>query len=111
MSKVIQHTTNIKGEWEVADNLSLAPRSPKSVLLGVVSSLVVEENIKRKGLLLGNISGADISLGFGEDAVLNRGVTLFPGGVFNMGEEDFYSGQIYGIAAFAGSLLTIQEFS
>jgi hypothetical protein len=111
MSKVIQHTTNINGSWEVADNLSLSPKAPKSVLLAITSMVVVDENIRRKGLIIINGSGNRISLAFGVDAILDKGIILYPGGTFNMGEEDFYSGTIYGIAAVVDSLLSIQEFS
>lgn len=111
MSKLIQHTTNIKGSWQVADNLSLTPKSAKAVMVGITSIAIVEDNIKRKGLIVINGSGVRISLSFGEDAILDRGIILYPGGVFNMGEEDFYSGRMYGIAAAVDSLLSIQEFS
>jgi hypothetical protein len=111
MSKIKQRTTNINGSWEVEDNLSLAPKAPKSILLDVVSMVVVDENIKRKGLIIINGSGDRISLAFGVDAILDKGIILYPGGTFNMGEEDFYSGRIYGIAAIVDSLLAIQEFS
>ncbi len=111
MSKVIQQTTNIKGSWQVAENVSLTPKAPKSILLDVVSMVVVEENIKRRGLIIINGSGDRVSLAFGEDAILDKGIILYPGGTFNMGEEDFYSGRIYGIAAVVDSLLAIQEFS
>jgi len=111
MSKISQHTVNINGNWEVSDNLSLNPKAPKSVLLDVVSMIAVNENIRRKGLIIINGSGDRISLAFGTDAILDKGIILYPGGVFNMGEEDFYSGNIYGIAAAVDSLLSIQEFS
>jgi hypothetical protein len=110
VSRIIQHIKNITGDWFVSDNVSLTSRSARSVLLGTVSSVVVYENVKRKGLILINGSSNRISLGFGEDAVLDSGIILYPGGVFNMGEEDFYSGTIYGIAAGPDSLLSVQEF-
>ena len=110
MSRVKQQTTNIRGKWAVEDNVSLSPKSPVSVMLGITSSVVVYENVQRKGLILINGSGVRISLGLGVDAILDRGIILYPGGVFNMAEDDFYSGRIYGIAAAADSLLSIQEF-
>lgn len=111
MSRIKQHTTNITGDWTIDDNISLLPKPPVSVLLDVVSSVVVYENVKRKGLILINGSGNRISLGLGVDAILDKGIILYPGGTFNMAEEDFYSGRIYGIAAVADSLLSIQEFA
>lgn len=110
MSRVRQQTTNIRGSWTVEDNVSLSPKPPISVMLGVVSSVVVSEDVQRKGLILINGSGDRISLGLGVNAILDKGIILYPGGVFNMAEEDFYSGVIYGIAAVADSLLSIQEF-
>lgn len=111
MSKVAQHTTNISGSWEVVENVSLAPRLPKGVTLGLTSLPIVEENIKRRGLIIENGSAGTVFLGFGIDAELSKGVFLYPGGAFNMGEEDFYSGKIYGIATVVDSLVTVQEFS
>jgi hypothetical protein len=111
MSRIKQRTTNINGNWEVSDNLSLTPKAPKSVLLPVTSIVIADSNVQRKGLIVINGSGNRISLAFGTDAILDKGIILYPGGVFNMGEEDFYSGTIYGIAAAVDSLLSIQEFS
>jgi hypothetical protein len=111
MSKIQQRTKSITGDWVLEDNLSLNPKSPLSVLLGVTSSIVIVENKIRKGLILINGSANTISIGLGVDAVLNKGITLYPGGVFNMAAEDFWSGQVNGIAAGVDSLLSIQEFS
>ena len=111
MSKVAQRTININGNWEVAENVSLNPRLPKGVTLGLTSLTVVEENIKRRGLIIENGSSGTAFFGFGTDAELNKGIFLYPGGVFNMGEEDFYSGRICGIATVVDSLVTVQEFS
>lgn len=111
MSKIGQRTVNVKGEWVVTDDLSLTPKNPGSVLVGITSDIIVRENIRRKGLILINGSMHRISLAFGNDAILDRGIILYPGGVFNMAENDFYSGDIYGIAGGVDSLLSIQEFS
>ncbi len=111
MSKIGQRTINVKGEWVVTDDLSLTPKNPGSVVIGIISSIIVRENVRRKGLILINTSMNRISLAFGTDAILDRGATLYPGGSFNMAENDFYSGDIYGIAAGVDSALSIQEFS
>lgn len=111
MSRVRQRTTNIAGDWTVEDNISLSPKAPLSVLVGIVSSVVIYENVKRKGLIVINSSGNTVSLGLGVDATLYKGITLYPGGTFNMAEEDFYAGTIYAIAGAIDSLLSIQEFS
>jgi hypothetical protein len=111
VSRIRQRTTNIAGDWIVDDNISLTPKAPISVLVGLTSSIVVYANVQRKGLIVINSSGNTISLGLGTDAVLYKGITLYPGGTFNMAEEDFYSGVIYGIAGAVNSQLSIQEFS
>lgn len=111
MSRVSQRVVNIRGEWNVEDNVSLTPKPPEAVVLGTVSSMIVDENVKRKGLIIINNSSGNVYLGFGVDAVLGRGAVLFPGGVFNMAEDDFYSGKIFGVSNVANSLVTVQEFS
>jgi hypothetical protein len=111
MSRIKRRSANINGEWEVSDNLSLSPKLPVSVLVGTSSVKLVDVNVARKGLIIINGSGNRVSLAFGTDAILDKGIILYPGGVFNMGEEDFYSGAIFGVAAGADSLVTVQEFS
>jgi hypothetical protein len=110
VSKIVEHIKNINGSYSVAENLSLQPKDPNSKAVGIVSELVLLENINRSGLILINVSSNRISFGFGTDAILDKGITLYPGGVFNMAECDFYSGNIYGIAADINSVVTIQEF-
>ena len=82
-----------------------------SIPIGVTSTPVIPLNINRKGLIIVNASAAVISLAVnGEAAVLNGGVTLFPGGTFSMGPEDFTVAPVLAIASAAGSLLSVQEF-
>jgi len=89
----------------------LAPASPTAASVGVASAQVVAANASRKGLVLVNTSVNRISLGFGATAVLDNGVTLYPGGVFEMDERIFDLGAVNAIASAASSNLAIQEYS
>lgn len=95
----------------ISTKTDLAPSAPAAVSVGVASGVAVAANASRKGLILTNTSTATISLGFGAAAVLNSGVTLYPSGVFCMGEYDFDTGDINAIASAAASNLAIQEFA
>ena len=90
---------------------ALTPASPTAATVGVASAQAVATNSSRKGLILVNTSANRISLGFGATAVLDSGVTLYPGGSFSMGEYDFYTGAVNAIASAASSNLAIQEYS
>jgi hypothetical protein len=95
----------------VNTKFSLTPASPTVTTVGNVSGVAVAANVNRKGLTLVNTSNNIISLGFGATAVAGSGVTLYPGGVFNMGEYDFYTGAVNAIANVAFSSLAIQEYT
>ena len=58
-----------------------------------------------------NLSSSDISFGIGTAAILNRGITLKPNGVWEMDEFTFNLSAINAIASGAGSTLSIQEFT
>lgn len=89
----------------------LAPASPTAATVGVTSAQAVASNSSRKGLVLVNTSANIISLGFGAAAVLNSGITLYPGGTFCMDEYSFDTGAVNAIASVASSNLAIQEYS
>lgn len=89
----------------------LAPASPTAASVGVASAQAVAANASRKGLVLVNTSVNRISLGFGAAAVLNSGITLYPGGAYCMGEYDFDLGAVNAIASAAASNLAIQEYA
>lgn len=91
--------------------VDLAPASPAAASVGVASAQAVAANGSRKGLVLTNTSAARISLGFGAAAVLDSGITLYPGGSFNMEKYDFDQGAVNAIASAAASNLGIQEYS
>lgn len=89
---------------------SVVPLSPTAATVGVTSSEVVAENLSRSALYLTNTSNNIISLGFGVAAVLNSGITLFPGDSFAMLRPGFIvPDAVNAIASAAGSNLAIQE--
>lgn len=88
----------------------LTPSSPTTTSVGVASAQAVAAAATRKGLILVNVSNARISLGFGAAAVLDSGVTLYPGGSYSMGDYDFDLGAVNAIASAALSNLAIQEY-
>lgn len=87
------------------------PSSPTSATIGITSSTPVAFNASRRGLVLVNLSNNRISLGFGVSAVLNNGITLYPGGIFAMDQFLFTTASVNAIASVAGSVLAVQEFT
>lgn len=94
----------------VSTKTALTGSSPTAATVGVASAEAVPANANRKGLILTNTSDNTISLAFAAAAVLNSGITLYPGGTFNMNEYCFTTAQIRAIASAASSNLAIQEF-
>lgn len=91
----------------------LAPLAADSAVVLAVTGLVVEANETRTGLVLTNVSTAWISIGLGEDAVLDFGICLAPdGGMWVMDEFTFTLGEINAIAEDTDVevRLAIQEF-
>lgn len=89
----------------------LTASAPTASSVGVASAQAVASNANRKGLTLVNTSTASISLGFGATAVLNSGVTIYPGGSWEMDVFNFNTGAVNAIASAAASNLAIQEFT
>lgn len=85
--------------------------APTSASVGTSSAQAVASNSNRKGLILTNVSANTISLGIGQTAVLNDGITLVPWGVWVMDEYTFTTAAINAIAAAASSDLAIQELT
>lgn len=110
MSRVEQKYKNLLGEFNLNQSIFLSSKNPDSYVVGISSSIIVPSNVNRAGLILINVSSNRISLGFGVNAVLDKGATLYPGGVFNMAEFDFFNGDIYAVASDVNSIITIQEF-
>lgn len=91
---------------------SLTASAPAAVSVGVASGALVTSNASRKGLIIRNTSANTVSLNLaGGAAVLNSGVTLSPGGTFEMGDYDFTTAAINAIASAAASNVAVQEFT
>lgn len=90
----------------------LTPSAPTVASVGASSAQAVAAQPTRKGLALRNLSttGQRISLGFGQAAVLDSGVTLYPQDLFRMDEYDFDLGAVNAIASAASASLAIQEY-
>jgi len=84
---------------------------PAAATVGAASAAVVSSNANRKGLVLTNLSNNRISFAVGTPALLDQGITLYPGGVWEMDEFTFTTGEIRAIASAASSPLAIQEFT
>jgi hypothetical protein len=102
---------NVKAAVPISTKTDLTPSAPAAASVGVASASAVAANANRKGLVLVNSSNARISLGFGSAAVLDSGITLYPGGVYEMDEFTFDLGQVNAIASAAASNLSIQEYA
>ena len=90
---------------------SLTPAAPAQATVGASSGLLLASNSSRTGLFVFNGSANTVSFAFGSNAaVLNSGITLYPGGVWYMDEYTFTTAAVNAIAGAAGSLVSIQEF-
>lgn len=96
---------------KVSTKFALTASAPTFATVGTSSASAVAANASRKGLTLVNTSANRISLGFGATAVLDRGITLYPGGSFFMDEYSYSTATINAIASAAASNLAVQEFS
>jgi hypothetical protein len=108
---VIAILKKIASSLVVSTKTDLTPSSPSFATIGVASGAAVAANANRTGLALVNTSSARISLGFGSAAVLDSGITLYPGGTFVMDEFLFDKGTVNAIAASAASNLSFQEYT
>lgn len=97
--------------WLTSSKTALTGSSPTAATVGTSSASAVAANSSRKGLILSNTSNNTISFGLGATAVLNSGITLPPGGVWQMDEFSFTTAAINAIASAASSNLAIQEFT
>lgn len=90
---------------------ALSGNAPATVSVGVASGALVAINASRKGLVVTNNSSAIVSLAFGANAaVLSSGITLKPGGVWDMDQFTFTTQAVNAIAASAASGVSYQEF-
>ncbi len=90
---------------------SLTGSAPTSSSVAATSGSALASNSSRKGAYFKNVSNAVISLGVGQTAVLNDGITLYPGDAWMMDEFSFSTAQINAIAGVASSDLAIQEWT
>lgn len=106
---------SIAGNTQDIRNLAFATaaaETPTFATVGVASAEAVPENLARASVYLTNTSDNVISIAFGATAVLNSGITLFPGDSFAMLRPGLnLTGAINAIAGAASSNLAIQEFS
>lgn len=93
---------------------STTASAPTTATIGASSGTVIASNASRKGLALTNTStgGQRISLHMAAgSAVLDSGITLWPGDSFVMTRETFTTAQVNGIASAASGTIGIQEFT
>lgn len=89
-----------------------APAAPTAATVGAASSQIVAVNKARTGLVIINTSANTVSLGLGQAAVLNSGITLnASGGTFEMDSFTYTTSPVFAIASGAGSNVAIQEYS
>lgn len=104
--------TDAAGNIFVSDKVPTTPSAPATATVAATSGSAVSANASRKGLIIQNLSANTVSLNVvGGAAVLNSGITLFPGGTWNMDQYSFTTSAIFAIASAAGSVISIQEFS
>lgn len=95
----------------ISTKTALTANSPFTISVGVASGVYLALNASRKGLCTVNTSNATVSFGLaGAAAVLNSGITLYPGGTWCMDEYTFTTGAINAIAGTAASAVAGQEF-
>jgi hypothetical protein len=91
--------------------LEVTPGAPSQVVVGVASGVVLAANPVRRGAAFINVSAERISFGIGVAAELDKGITLYPQGVWEMDERTFSRAQINAIASAGASTLSVQEFT
>lgn len=103
------------GTLRVAVATTTAASAPTSVSVGVASALAVATNSSRKGLvltsLLANTDRISLSLLGASAAVLDSGITLYPGDRWWMDKDTFTTSQINAISNVAAQTLAIQELT
>lgn len=110
ISAALPAGSNTIGKVDV-NKTALTGSSPTFATVGVASAQALASNASRKGAVFTNTSDNVISFGVGQTAVLNRGVTLYPRGVWVMDEYTYSTAAINCIASVASSNLAIQEFT
>lgn len=98
-------------DQNVVSKSPLTGSAPVAVAVATSSAEAVAANASRKGLVLVNTSAGNISLALATPAVLNSGITLNPGGVWEMDEYTYSTAQVRAIASLSPANLGVQEFS
>lgn len=93
----------------VSTKTALTFNAPTAATVGVGSAQALASNASRKSAVFVNTSNNTISCAVGATAVLNSGITLWPGGTWAMNEYSFGTGAVNCIASAASSNLAIQE--
>lgn len=113
-TQIVDGSGNVIGSngnyLEVYSKMPLTVNAPFTVSVGVTSTTFLASNASRKGMCTVNTSNATVSYAVGTAAVLNSGITLYPGGTWCMDEYSFATGQINAIASAAASGVSGQEF-
>lgn len=105
-------STDTTGAIFVSTRLALTGSAPSAASVGVSSGVVIAANSSRRGLVLTNTSNNVVSFNIaGGSAVLREGITLYPGGNWDMDEFTFTTSAINGIASAASSNIAIQELT
>lgn len=95
----------------VTTKTPLTANAPFQVSAGVTSGVFLASNSVRKGMCAVNVSNATVSFNaVAGSAVLNSGITLYPGGTWCMDEFTFTTSAINIIAGAASSVVSGQEF-
>lgn len=103
--------TDISGNVFVNQKISSTAASPTAVSVSTSSIQIVAANTARKGLVITNVSNNRISIAIGVTAVLNQGITLYPGGIYVMDAFTYNLSAFNAVASAASSAVAIQEFS
>lgn len=98
------------GALLVTGRSSLIAAAPVNVSVSTTSVLIMAANLARRGMVVVNVSTARVSIGINNPAVLNAGITLYPGGVWTMDDYTFTTQSIAVIGSLAGSI-SVQEFT
>lgn len=94
----------------VSSRITLTANAAASVTVAATTTALVASNANRKGLIVTNLSVNTVSIGIGASAVLNTGITLYPGGVWYMDAYSFSTSAINAIASAGSSAVAVQEF-
>ncbi len=96
----------------VSTKTALTASAPTTATVTASSTQIVASNSNRKGLIVINITGNAVSLGFGANAaVLNSGITLTTvGSVWETSEYDYVTSAVNAISS-TSNVVSIQEYT